>query len=143
MASNLKWNGLQFLALLNAELRRRLSACAIATTNHAKKLINVDGTGRRTIRKRNAKGKLVRSKKLVYGAHPSKPGEPPRKQTGRLLGSVAWEISGLVARVGTNVKYGRWLELATARMAARPWLRRALKEMLGFIEAVMRRPWKP
>jgi hypothetical protein len=131
------------MRLLTAELRRRLSACAIATANHARKLINVDGTGKRILRKRNAKGKLVRSKKLVYGAHPSKPGEPPRKQTGRLLGSVAWEIVGLVARVGTNVRYGRWLELATARMAARPWLRRALKEMRAFIGAVMGRPWNP
>lgn len=143
MASSFKWNGAQFLKLLHAELRRRLSACAIATANHAKKLISIDGTGRRTIRKRNKQGKLVKSKKLVYGANPSKPGEPPHKQTGRLLGSVAWEIVGLVARVGTNVKYGRWLELATARMAARPWLRRALKEMSGFIRAVMHKPWYP
>lgn len=141
--NGLRWNGAEFLRRLNRELRQRLSVCAIATASHARKLISIDGTGTRTRRVRNAGGKLIRSKKLVYNANPSKPGEPPRKQTGRLLGSVAWEISGLAARVGTNVKYGRWLELATARMLARPWLRRALKEMQGFIRAVMCRPWNP
>jgi phage gpG-like protein len=143
MASVFKWNGPQFLKLLVAELRRRLSACAVVTTNHARKLISVEGTGKSTTKVRNAKGKLVKRTKLIYGAHPSKPGEPPRKQTGRLAASVAWEIQGLSARVGTNVKYGRWLELATTHMAARPWLRRALKEMQGFIRAVMCRPWWP
>jgi phage gpG-like protein len=143
VGSKLQFNGDQFLALLKAELRKRLAACAIAIVNRAKQLLSVDGTGRRTRRVRDRAGKLRKSKKLVYGASPSAPGEPPRKQTGRLHASVAWEVEDLTARAGTNVKYGRWLELATRLMAARPWLRRALKEMTGFIRAVMARPWNP
>lgn len=78
---------------------------------------------------------------LIYGAVRSQPGEPPRKQQGRLLGSVAFEVDGLEARVGTNLPYGKWLELGTKHIAPRPWLRRALLEMRSQIQAVLgRRP---
>lgn len=131
-----KWNGPQFETLLRRHLSRNISAASIALVNHLKLLITTEGAGERA-----AKGRLSRqSRKLLYGAHPSAPGEPPHKQTGRLLGSIAYEVSGLVARVGTNVKYGRWLELGTRRMAARPWLRRGLNEMRAVIARLICRP---
>ena len=45
----------------------------------------------------------------------SRPGEPPRKQTGMLQRSIAYEVDRelLVGRVGTNQKTGRWLEEGT------------------------------
>lgn len=76
-------------------------------------------------------GKLRRKGQRIYGAVRSAPGEPPRKQTGRLRASVTYEVDpqALAARVGTNVKYGKYLELGTKRgIAPRPWLRRALAE---------------
>lgn len=76
----------------------------------------------------------------VYGAFPSKPGEPPRKQHGRLRASVTYEVDPdtLTARVGTNVEYGRHLELGTRRgLAPRPWLRRALLEMRGRVNELL------
>ncbi len=58
------------------------------------------------------------------GLDPSRPGEPPKKVTGTLRRGIAQEYmaSRLEARVGTNVPYGKHLELGTRRMAARPWL---------------------
>jgi len=135
MASRLKWHGEAIKRRLDGELERRLTTAAILVTSRARKLIGIEGAG-----KPSKKGG-----KLRYGANPSRPGDPPHKQTGRLLASVAYEVSrkllGQVsARVGTNIKYGRWLELGTRKMKARPWLRRSLNEMLAAIRAIMRRP---
>ena len=92
--------------------------------------------------KRKGVRKRAKVGSLVYGANPSKPGEPPHKQRGRLLGSVAWEVAGLVGRAGTNLLYGRWLEIGTRNMAARPWLRRALAECRDQIRAILSAPMK-
>lgn len=78
--------------------------------------------------------------KTRYGAFPSAPGEPPHKQTGRLRASVAYEVDEgtLTGRVGTNVDYGKYLELGTKRgIAPRPWLRRALAESYGKIQEIL------
>jgi HK97 gp10 family phage protein len=54
----------------------------------------------------------------------SNAGEPPHKETGRLRASISHEVdkSEIKARVGTNVTYGKFLELGTRFMAARPFL---------------------
>jgi hypothetical protein len=88
------------------------------------------------------KRRRPRNGSLAYGANPSKAGDPPRKQRGRLLASVAFEVDGLVGRVGTNLLYGRWLELGTRLMAARPWLRRAAKELQDQIRRILSAPMK-
>lgn len=143
MSGQLQWHGDEVLARIRAEMTRRIHRCCILVWNRAKELINVDGTGAAgTAGKRDAKGRFQKSRKLRYGAHPSQAGEPPRKQTGRLLGSVAWEVVEGVGRVGTNLPYGRWLELGTRLMAARPWLRRALKECRDRALAILSAPMK-
>lgn len=64
------------------------------------------------------------------GPPASAPGEPPHKRTGTLGRSIDQETfkdqGDFVGRVGTNLKYGLWLELGTRRMAKRPYLRPAL-----------------
>ena len=166
MANSLKWNGPQFLAALKAELRRRIYAASILVANHAKELINVEGAGK-AIRKHSywygGVKRTVRKKGYVYGHSVSQPGEPPRKQFGNLLKSVAFEVTdtllGPAGRVGTNIPYGRALEMGASgtrskawgrptrsyrwTLLARPWLRRALKEMSGAIKFIMIRPWNP
>ena len=59
----------------------------------------------------------------------SRPGETPTSQESILRNSVAFVPSrNLVASAGTEKEYGRWLELGTSKMAARPWLLRGVKK---------------
>ena len=57
----------------------------------------------------------------------SPPGSFPGVRTNRLRGSIArTNPRRLSVLVGTNVKYGLFLEKGTARMAPRPWLLRTM-----------------
>ncbi len=131
-----KWKGAEAKARIRAGVARNLAAAAITVKNHAKRLISTPGTIPLGGQTRDSRGKFLRRK---YGSNPSEPGNPPHKQTGHLRRSVAHEVdeASLTARVGTNVRYGRWLELGTAAMAARPWLRRALNEKLAEVRAIL------
>ena len=162
-----RWHGDEIKRQLEAEIRRRLMAAAIVVQGHAKQLISGEGAGvwlgkgkgsvgrgAKAVGWKGKHGLVLKSSKglvaqhrtskrqnLAYGAFPSKPGEPPHAQTGRLRGSVAWEMaSRFVARVGSNSKYAKYLELGTSRMAARPWLRRALSEMGDKIRRLLSAP---
>ena len=141
--SRLEFNGDSIRRQIEVELKRRIARCAILIWSHWKELISVDGTG---IREKSGKTRAGQRGKrkggLVYGANPSKPGDPPRKQTGRLLASAAWEIIGLVARIGTNLGYGRILEMGGKRVKARPSLRRAAQEKTAECEAILGAPMK-
>lgn len=65
---------------------------------------------------------------------PSKPGEPPHVDTGRLRASISTitDVGSeqVVTRVGTNVRSGRELELGTSRIKPRPWLRPAFNKVV-------------
>jgi hypothetical protein len=56
------------------------------------------------------RGRIIQPRRA---ATPATPGAPPRRVTGRLRGSIAVEFNPVTnsARVGTNVVYGRRLEL--------------------------------
>jgi phage gpG-like protein len=73
------------------------------------------------------------------GTQASKPGEYPRHISGHLQRNVAMEFAPelLVARVGTNVPYGKWLELGTRNMAPRPWLTLGLQECMADMQACL------
>lgn len=66
---------------------------------------------------------------------PSRPGEPPRADSGRLRDSIFARARGLKAEVGTELAYGRHLEFGTARVAARPWLQPAFEARKARIAA--------
>ena len=87
------------------------------------------------------KGKVSKSRKTIYNFTHSAPGNPPYKQQGHLRRSIAWEIvnrgEAITARVGTNLLYGRYLELGTRRMKARPFLRRALAQHQAAIRRIV------
>ena len=61
----------------------------------------------------------------------SQPGQPPAVDTGQLRASITYEIEqilfSITGRVGTNVKYARFLELGTKDMQPRPYLRAAIE----------------
>jgi HK97 gp10 family phage protein len=128
---SLKWHGPTVQASIAAEIARRIKACCIIVANRAKVLLSVAGTGKE-------------GRKRTYGTNPSAPGEPPRKQFGHLRRSVTYETAadGKSGRVGTNLPYGRWLELGTRLMKARPWLRRALGECEARVKAILTAPMK-
>ncbi len=137
--ADIQWNGEAVKTAIRAEMARRLQAAAVVVQNEARLLLSVPGTIPAGGGGRDKKGRSRR----VYGSNPSLPGEPPRKQYGHLRRSVAREVDrlSLTARVGTNLKYGRWLELGTSRgLAARPWLRRALSQARQQITAILSRP---
>ncbi len=141
-----------FKQALIAEQKKRLDRAAIVVEREAKHLLSFSGTGvwkslgsgaakvRYLAPAKSAKGKKV------YGAFPSMPGEPPHKQTGWLRSSVTWEVIhwgwGYVARVGTNVLYGKFLQIGTRHMRPRPWLDVALSKSTVQIKAIMNAPWK-
>ena len=85
------------------------------------------------------RGNRRRAAARIYQA--SAPGEPPRKRTGTLQKSIAHEVeresNAIVARVGTKVDYGRYLEFGTRKMAARPYLQPALTEYLPKFHAIV------
>lgn len=50
---------------------------------------------------------------------------------GTLRGSITHISDGKAAYIGTNVKYGKYVELGTVKMAARPYLRPAAADHAG------------
>ena len=78
--------------------------------------------------------RVQRTAKQMIAASPANPqtghsfaGNAPKTQTGTLINSIyvnterkEGRISGVV--VGTDLKYGQFLEFGTKHMAARPWL---------------------
>lgn len=75
----------------------------------------------------------------TWGKNPSLPGESPKKITGELQRSIAWvtesDTSSIALQIGTNLDYGRYLELRTSKMAPRPYLRATFLERLNRIKA--------
>jgi len=62
----------------------------------------------------------------------SRPGEPPRAQTGNLMSSVAWartlEETRLIGPQSPPAHYGAYLEYGTRKMEPRPFARPSLTE---------------
>jgi phage gpG-like protein len=114
--------------------------------------------------------KLGNSQMLSITTH-SRPGEPPRRQSGQLRASVTHELieSPQMARVGTNVKHGRYMEFGVkggkiivpksakvlvdfqtrrffgrkvvqGAIAPRPWLHPTAIRMKGEIAAILATP---
>lgn len=87
---------------------RGLTAAAIHLSTRVKEIVSVPAPRVRVISGRRSRN----PGQVGYrAATPATPGAPPRKLTGRLRASIAYEVSpgGRVARVGTNVIYARSL----------------------------------
>ena len=74
--------------------------------------------------------------------HPSLPENPPAVDTGRLRGSINYEIHGsgqeVYGIVGSTLKepdYAFWTEYGSTKMAPRPWLRPAMRKNNDFVRA--------
>lgn len=124
MASNFKWNGARFMGDLNAKLEQRLDRAALLLQSD----IVAKFPSPPPEPKKNGKGMKRNSSKAWKRGHPSAPGGLPMIQTGTLKRSIAVSKPGpLKRRVGSGVKYARWLEFGTRRMEPRPFLMPALR----------------
>jgi phage gpG-like protein len=76
---------------------------------------------------------------FLRGGNPSKSGEYPHKVTGHLRRNVQEEFDKdiLTARVGTNVEYGKHLEMGTLRMAARPFMSNGVRDFSAGVKAII------
>ena len=146
MSDEFTFNGSGALDHVKERALKFLTLAAISINRRAKELLSIPGTAFATGFGRRPKGTRI------TGAVRSAPGEPPRKQTGRLRGSTAaatqadpdqettYEVdkASMSARVGTNLLYGKFLELGTKRgLKPRPWLRRAAFETKGEVSTLL------
>lgn len=119
-------NDAEFQAKLALAVERGMTRAVLLVKN---KVVDSISTGQ----------PVRRSGKSLIGLDPSKPGEPPHVLQGRLRQSIAHQVSvegaEIVGKVGTNIEYGRRLELGmhgtdslgrTVNQEARPYLRPAI-----------------
>lgn len=127
-------------AQMRSENKKRLRECAKVVRQQARALLSVSGVGKRQ-RGQVVVAKSARSKGAVIGAFRSRAGDPPRKQTGKLLRSVTHLLIGYSrSRVQTSEFYGRILDSPKYRYGRRPWLKAALDDKRGEIKAILTRP---
>lgn len=119
----------EFAAKLQAVQTRNLTEAAIYLHGRIRELISGRQPRRRV---RGASGKTY-----YRGSDPSLPGAPPHQVSGQLLRSIAFEVNGNVARIGSNLAYSFWLEFGTKRMQARPFLRPALDQNKNELAAIL------
>jgi HK97 gp10 family phage protein len=139
MASDFTWRGEEFKNLVRSGLTKNLTAAGTLLMRDVKTALNKSG---RTVTFTKTKTGKVRKKLGKRGSDPSKPGEPPRKQTGALRNKVFKKLrqGGKVIRVGTRAPHGGLLEFGTKNMAPRPYLRSTLAEDEGEIARILTRP---
>ena len=119
-----EWHGDEAKNHVRKRAAEFLDMACVVIERQAKRLLNVEGSGR--VRGRKT-GPIVRSK----------PGEPPRKQTGLLHNSVTHEVDdrALIGRVGTNIFYGKILETKLNRV----WLQRAVDDTKSRVSEILAR----
>lgn len=115
---SLEWNGIEYYMLATKATVQAMKKSAIYTQGIAKKMIGKGG----------GKPHIA-----------SKPGQPPRRDTGILASSVSYQVNvtgplvqGLVGpdvakiksrKPTTDPEYGLWLEIGSRKMKPRPWLK--------------------
>lgn len=116
MSINVRLTGsdelLKKLEKLSEDYRRELKASLTAAA------MSIDNDAKQSIQRGSKTGRW-------YGNHrASAPGEAPATMTGRLVNSIEFDVDDqtLEAVIGTNLDYGRYLELGTVDIAPRPWL---------------------
>ncbi len=127
MASGLIWHGPSVKVKIAAGMQRNLTAAAIYVVRKVKESLSQAGPT-----------------KTNPQTPASSPGEPPHRRTGRLARSITHEVTPMTARVGTNVKYGKYLETGapSIKLEARPYLRPAVYKNQRTIKKILSRKIK-
>lgn len=115
MANRLEWNGDAARAYAHARAVAGITRVVKAIADRARELVSVPGP------------------------EPSAPGEPPHVQTGALRAGINYEVDErtMAWRVGTTAPEGLFTEVGTSRMAARPWLRPAMAEVIPKMDSIL------
>lgn len=138
------------------ELRGAIAGAALAVEKQMKVLVQKGPKSGRLYRRGSIKRAATKARRalglrrvagnpnrVIVGAtfhRASAPGEAPASDTGRLVASLTHTIApdGLTATIGVHdvsrVKYAPALEFGTRRMAARPFVVRALREKQEEVE---------
>ena len=121
----LVWYGKRVVKQIETEINSRLMQSAVLVKETAKKSMPLN---------------------LLPNISPvprSKPGDPPYAQTQKLYKSIDIEKipERMAVKIGTNVKYGKYLELGTRKMRWRPWLVPALARNMSKIKAIFAKPF--
>lgn len=114
----LKWYGPQVIQRVNNETVKRLYQAAMYWETYAKNKVSTPSPP------------------------PGDPGQYPGKRKGHLRRNITHEVNkqAKLARVGTNVVYGKYLEIGTSKMKPRPWMSKTNQETLAQIKQIMQRP---
>jgi len=147
MSKMVNWNDKAVLREMQGKQKIALNKCGV-TLERDIKMSMKKGIHKPYIRQKATGGKGA---KYHWS---SAPGQPPAVDTGRLRASITFQTdfgpgtkpepnpegkssdgirkppkktNELICVVGTNVKYGKYLELGTRRMSPRPFLRTSLE----------------
>ncbi len=130
----LRWYGEEAKKVIRTEINKRIDKASRILRDYIRTKI-----GRSQPVKIYAKS-AGRSRK---GMDPSKPGEYPKKVTGFLRMNVQAEMDDATSTarvgIGKNVKYGKYLEFGTRKMARRPWLSKGLLGARSRMMAMLKR----
>jgi HK97 gp10 family phage protein len=127
---SVEWHGDEFLKLTAKELGDNLEKAAVYLKGKVKDKIN----------RSEPYTRYVGDHGVYYdGQDPSSPGEEPKKITGALQRSITHRMSEdrLQAFVGSNLDYAYFLEVGTAKMAARPFLRSTMLEEADALTSIV------
>lgn len=87
---------------------------------------NIRNNAIRSIKNSPATGRQYKRGSITHTA--SSAGNPPKTDTGRLVGSISASIGQLEAEIGAFANYSSYLEFGTRNMAARPFMFPALEQ---------------
>jgi hypothetical protein len=151
-----EFNADQFMLLATQQAVTAMKKATIFTQGVAKEMIGGTGTGI-LYRRRKQRGKRGSFKASDFH-RASSPGDPPARDSGILANSVSHTVrnKGLVilGQVGSDIskirgkgatsdpEYGLFLELGTANMEPRPWLRPTLIKAKPTINKIFKKAFK-
>lgn len=117
----LRWHGDKVKKTIDKGMRKRLQTAALLWVRYVTQQLN-----RRLNRDGNS---------------PSTPGGFPAMVSSHLRGRITWEEIQDGVKVGTNVIYGKFLELGTRKMRKRPWMTLANRALKSKIKRILSRPF--
>ena len=120
-------------------LEDNLDLAGFSTLNEIQELLNRNQATKKvgqTISEKS--GRKIGGTKV--GLNPSAPNTPPKRVTATLQKSYNWSRVGLKGRLGSPLKYAKFLEFGTTKMEPRPHLLLAFTLNMSTIIRALSRP---